>query len=184
MCIDFVLKIFELIYYISFIVLTVLIVVFTIKTYYLQSKRNYKLLCKFTVSDLKIGNEFLFSIEIFNVGNAAARKVKVTINDIPITTIDFIKPGSAELYPVGIVLCMMNGNVITSKHESIRNIKNGEPVSVELVIGENERIKYSIGTDILFATPPFRDELHELDYQLKNIDRACRDIAKALEKKK
>ena len=85
--------VFEIVYYIAFIILTWLIVKYSVKTYKLQSNKESKLLCKIFIREAKVKNGvFLFYLEIYNFGNIMARNIDVFVLENRIVTVDFIKP--------------------------------------------------------------------------------------------
>ena len=99
-----VLQVFELIYYIAFIILTAVLAYYAFKSYKLGANRRYELICKLTIPDMHIEkSEFSYYLEIYNAGNMVAKSIDVYVQEKRITRIDFVKPGSAELFPLGVM---------------------------------------------------------------------------------
>ena len=158
---------FELIYYIAFIILTAILAYYAFKSYKLGANRRYELLCKLTVPDLHIESyRFYYYLEIYNAGNMVAKNIDVFVSGKKLTEIDFVKPNSAELFPLGVMACLMNGN--RSMSNGSFKIENGETIDIRLC-KDGKTLKYSLNTDILFETKPSENHLRDIDNSLKNI---------------
>lgn len=156
----------EFAYYIAFIILTILIVRYTKKTYELEASRRYELLCKITIPNSNVEHfEFPYSLEIYNEGNKTARNVQIWIDGSKLTTIDFVKPGSFELYPIGTMGCMISGNI---SEGGMVKVTEGQNLNVMLRLDDKD-LHYSIKTDILFATRPHDTMNKQIVQSLDNI---------------
>ena len=70
---------FELLYYISFIILTLIIVIYTIRTYINQKKQSAKLFVRINYLFLeRINNQIPVTLDIINVGDYAAERVYIS----------------------------------------------------------------------------------------------------------
>lgn len=135
----------EVIYYIAFIVLTILIVKYAKQTYNLEAERRYELLCKVSIQKETLDSYmFNYGIEIYNAGNIAAKDIDVVVEDKKITKIDFIQPGASMLYPLGSVFQTCGGNI--AKDEFVTPEK---PLNVTLIVS-GKRTDYTLCTDIVF----------------------------------
>ena len=113
--------------------LTGLIVYYAKRTYALESSRNYDLLCDLVIHDSTSGGHVIgYALEIYNAGNKVARNVKLTIEGQEITTINFIKPNSSYVFPVGKLLQMLGENIAVGDNKV--PIKQGCPISVALSV--------------------------------------------------
>lgn len=135
----------EVVYYIAFIVLTILIVKYAKQTYNLEAERQYELLCKVSIQKETVDSYmFNYGMEIYNSGNIAAKNIDVVVEDKKITKIDFIQPGASMLYPLGSVFQTCGGNI--AKEEIIVPEK---PLNVTLIVS-GKRTDYTLCTDIVF----------------------------------
>lgn len=76
-----VLQWFELIYYISFIILTLLIVIYTVKNYNNQEKQPPKLIARVNYSFLeKVDGKIPVVLDIINVGDYVAERVYINFS--------------------------------------------------------------------------------------------------------
>lgn len=141
----------EIIYYISFIVLTWLIVKYAIKTYNLQSSKESKLLCKIFVQKENVEKEvFPFYLEIYNFGNIVAKNIDVIVFDNKRITIDFIKPNESYYYSLGHVFQMVDCNRAYLFDDDIELGQN-EIISASLK-SQEKASSYNINTTILFVS--------------------------------
>ena len=142
--------IFEIIYYMAFIVLTWLIVKYSIKTYKLQSSKTSKLLCKISVSPGKNDKDFSqYYLDIYNFGNEVAKEIEIWVEENFITTIGFIKPNESYYYPIGTVSQMISCNRVCLLDEE-REIEKDQSIAVKLKTKEHT-CDFMLNTDILFA---------------------------------
>ena len=142
-------NVLEVVYYISFIILTALIVYYAYKTYQLQSKKSFQLLCKINVLKETFGSfHFRYALEVYNHGNEVAEKIKVIVNGQDITTIDFIKPNESFMFPLGDVTEVISGNCVYPDYE--RELVQGTPVDVQLICAGTP-YNYQVNTDLLYA---------------------------------
>lgn len=143
--------ILEIIYYIAFIVLTWLIVKYSIKTYKVQTSKTSNLLCKISLSPEKNDKDFSqYYLEIYNFGNEVAKEIEVMVENNLITTIGFVKPNESFYYPIGTVSQMISCNrvyLLDDEHE----IEKDQCIEVDLKT-KNQTNKFNLNTDILFAS--------------------------------
>ena len=91
----------EIIYYIAFIILTVLIVKYAKQTYDMQSEKKYKLLCKLFFDRKSVEkSSFSFFLEVYNYGNVVSENIEIFVGEKRITTIDFVKPNESYYFPL------------------------------------------------------------------------------------
>ena len=158
--------ILEIAYYVAFIILTYRIVQYAIRTYDLEASKKYELLCKITIPNPVIEyNEFPFFLEIYNAGNIVAKNVKVSVSEKLQFTIDFVKPGSYELFPLGTMGCMISNNVLL---DGSTTICRGEKIEVVLNI-DGKKSHHKIDTEILFASRPQDNWKREMVNQVEII---------------
>lgn len=165
------LKGLEGIYYIAFVVLTVLLVKYAMKTYGLQSKKVSELYCKVNIlEETNGGNNF--AIEIYNYGNAIAKNIKMAIESSEAITIDFIKPGESYIFPAGSILRTVENNrvILTAGDEIIQ----GETIKLSLYQND-KRFEYALNTDVLFIkrSPSI---IHSISRHLGDMSYAERTI--------
>lgn len=167
--------ILEIIYYIAFIILTFLIVVYAKKTYKLQSKENYRLLCKINVQETTLSDyDFRYLLEIYNHGNMVARQIEVAVFDNHITTIDFIKPGESYMFPLGTVGQMIEFNRVWP--DSGDELKKGDPILVRLTV-DSQDYEFSVNTDLLFSyRGTYTGTLKDVSNQLDSVTRAIENM--------
>ena len=163
----------EVIYYITFIVLTGLIVYYTSRTYALESRKNYELLCQLVINpNVALDYRFGYSLEVYNAGNIVAKKVAIQIDNKEITTLDFVKPGSSAYYPIGWMGAMEGGN--TPIGNSVAIIEKDKPIKVTLSADGKTKV-YDVSTDILFATRG------NITGSMKGIEKKLDDIKKTMD---
>lgn len=164
-----ILQLFELIYYVSFIILTVLLVIYAIKTYIFQSSKHSELTCKITVD----GNNYedknfkcrkaSVVLEIYNYGNMMSKSISIFLNDSKdvFTTIDFIKPEESIYIPIGTITVYGEGDIRQIELNDDTQIEQGDTVSV--VLQNDKSVEYQLSTDYLFAySQLINGSLHEL----------------------
>ena len=135
----------EIIYYISFIILTFLIVVYAIKTYKFQTKTESTLFCKLYVPSVELGYaEQLVCLEVYNCGNRTAKNATVIIGGKKVAIIDYIKPNESVALPIGNVLRMLGGNRVFIQEQEI----TAEIVVVTISI-DGEEIPFEVSTSTL-----------------------------------
>ena len=149
--VQFIKDILEIIYYIAFIVLTWLIVKYSIKTYKLQTSKTSNLLCKISLSPGKNDKDFSqYYLEIYNFGNEVAKEIEVMVENTLITTIGFVKPNESFYYPIGTVRQMISCNrvyLLDDEHE----IEKDQNITVKLKTKDHTS-NYTLNTDILFTS--------------------------------
>lgn len=173
----------EIFYYIAFIVLTLIIAAYTIKTYLLQSRKKSELLCKCSESDGGKGNGRVL-LEIYNHGNAVAKDICITIQKLSFGSIPFLKPRESYFIPIG-------HSINTGDHKTVISFTDGINLSssqleVELAFCTGETQMFSIDMSLLknVASNPEPDvkELSNISTELKNINKGLSEIQKHLKK--
>ena len=168
--------VFEIVYYIAFIILTWLTVKYSVKTYKLQSNKESKLLCKIFIREANVKNGvFPFYLEIYNFGNIVARNIDVFVLENRIVTVDFIKPNESYYFPLGNVYQMIACNrVFLFDDES--ELENNANISVELKTKE-QTSTYKLNTNILFASRrKVEDDSSEISDAIKNVATAIEKL--------
>lgn len=162
----------EVIYYIAFIILTILIVKYAKKTYSLEAERRYELLCKVNIQKETLGGcMFDYGIEIYNSGNIAAKDIELLVEEKMITKIDFIQHGDSVLYPIGSIFQTMGGNIAQGDFVTL---EKGKPLKVTLAV-RGEKIAYTLCTDLLFDMHGcLTGTLNDVKAELSNIRQAIR----------
>ncbi len=168
-------NVLEILYYIAFIILTFLIVKYAKKTYNLESEKKYELLCKLSIRNDNYEKYLIkYALEIYNAGNLVAKNIKVIVNDVEITTVDFIQPNESYLYPIGECVQTMDENIHTLSGIIIKD--KGCKLEVILSI-DGKEIKYNVSTDILFDSHCNNSStLKDIENELKNITKAIKAI--------
>lgn len=163
----------ELIYYIAFILLTGAIVYYARRTYELESRKGYELLCGMVIHDATSAGQVTgYALEIYNAGNKVARNVVVSSNGKQITTIDFIKPNSSSIYPVGRILQALGERVLVGD-ESIA-VAEGQPISITLTVDGLSQ-DYQVNSDIVFASRNTDSgSFYGIEKHLENIEKAIK----------
>lgn len=175
--VQFIKDILEIIYYIAFIVLTWLIVKYSIKTYKLQSSKESKLLCKIFISEANVENGvFPFYLEIYNFGNIVARDIDVFVLENKIATVDFIKPNESYYFPLGNVYQMIACNRIFLLDDE-SEIENNANILVELKT-KGLTSTFKLNTNILFASR------RKVESDSSEIADAIKNVATVIEKLK
>ena len=148
---QFIKDILEIIYYIAFIVLTWLIVKYSIKTYKLQTSKTSNLLCKISLSPGKNNKDFSqYYLEIYNFGNEVAKEIEVMVENTISLATSFVKPNESFYYPIGTVRQMSSCNrvyLLDDEHE----IEKDQYITVKLKTKEHTN-SFTLNTDILFAS--------------------------------
>lgn len=157
----------EIAYYITFIVLTYLLVKYARKTYLFETQKEHILLCQFCIRKETVGDfGFGFALEVYNAGNAIAKNVEIFAGKEKITTIDFIRPNGSFLYPVGTAYQTMGGNHISGGSKILLN--EGENVAISLHV-DGKVIDYSINPDVVFASRNCTGTLRGIEDKLEDI---------------
>jgi len=164
----------ELVYYVAFIVLTVIIALIAAKTYLFQTRKISNLLCKCIESKM-IDYQSSFCLEIYNHGNAIAKNISVEIQGRDYGIIPFLKP--AESYVIGLTTISQTIGARFFEADGLE-IKDNI-ISVELgSSGEIE--KYDIDISIILSSRNFS----ETDTRgSEDIVRSIRELTKALNNK-
>ena len=166
---------FELTYYITFIILTGLLVWYAVKTYFLQAKKSFQILCKLCViSDIPGGTAKGFGVEIYNHGNVVKENLILNYQDKYYTTIDYIKPNEAVVIPLGTIIELPAGKNILSC-----NLKNVTPSDIsQISLSIDGKVKqYKVNTDLLYS-------YHGGATALNDIVDALKDIGAKIEKRR
>lgn len=107
------LQVFELLYYITFIILTFGLFFVAIKTYFFQSKKFSELYCKCVESDM-VGHASNVYLEIFNYGNILAKNISIQILGHNYGQIEFLKPNESYKICFGFFVHTMGGKIFNS----------------------------------------------------------------------
>lgn len=159
---------FELVYYITFIILTALLVWYAAKTYILQSKESFRILCKMCViSDIPGGKAKGFGVEIFNHGNVVKENLILNYQGKYYTTIDYIKPNESVVIPLGTIIELPGGkNILMCNLEKLTPSDISQiSLSVDGVVKE-----YEINTDLLYSYHGGATALNDIVKALGDID--------------
>lgn len=164
--------ILEIIYYIAFIILTLLIVVYAIKTYSFQTKSESSLFCKLYVPATELGYvEQLVYLEVYNYGNKMAKNIGIDFNGKQIATIDYIKPNEGATLPFGEVIRMLSCNRISIQSQDITT----KTITIT-INADGKAIPFEVSTSSL----TLRSEvLHNEPHVVANT---LQDISNTLEK--
>ena len=148
----------ESVYYVAFIVLTFLLVRYSIKTYVFQTKPSSLLFCKFFILRDTLGkSEQTICLEIYNHGNIPATKVSATLGGKELGIVDFIKPEDSTVLVVGEALRMMNGNRVFIQGEEITD-KMPVPLSISLNGGKTDEMQLQTSTLFLHNDTMYNEE--------------------------
>jgi len=148
----------ESVYYVAFIILTFLLVRYSIKTYLFQTKASSSLFCKlFILRDTLGKSEQTICLEIYNHGNIPATKVSAALGGKEIGVVDFIKPEDSAVLVVGEALRMMNGNRLFIQGEEIID-KMPVPLSVSLNGRKADEIQLQTSTLFLHNDTMYNEE--------------------------
>lgn len=165
-------NILEIVYYIAFIILTIPIALYAVKTYRFQTKSESTLFCKLYVPTSELGFvEQLVCLEVYNCGNRMAKDVTINIGAKKLATVDYIKPNESATLPIGEVLRMMGGNRVFIQSQEI----GAETITVTIGVKEKE-IPFEVSTTAL----KLRSEVLHNEPQV--VARTLQDINKTLEK--
>lgn len=171
-----VLEAFELAYYITFIILTALLVWYAAKTYVLQSKKSFRILCKMCViSDIPGGKAKGFGVEIYNHGNVVKENLVLNYRGKYCTTIDYIKPNEAVVIPLGSIIELPGGkNILMCNAESLTPA-DISPISL-CVDGVTKQ--YEVNSDLLYTYHGGATALNDIARALSDIDTKIGKIGK------
>ena len=140
----------EIAYYIAFIILTGLITYYAARTYSLESSRKYELLCDLIIHDTTTAGFYVgYALEVYNAGNKVAKNVSVSVEGNSLTIIDFVKPNSSYVFPVGKLLQTLGG--ARASEDSMILVEQGKPFTVTLSV-DNQDLIYHVNSDLLYAT--------------------------------
>ena len=159
---------FELTYYITFIILTALLVWYAAKTYILQSKESFRILCKMCViSDIPGGKAKGFGVEIYNHGNVVKENLILNCQGKYYTTIDYIKPNESVVIPLGTIIELPGGkNILMCNLEKLTSSDISRiSLCVDGVVKE-----YEVNTDLLYSYHGGATALNDIVKALGDID--------------
>jgi hypothetical protein len=97
---------FELAYYIAFIILTFVLAIMALKTYFLQAKKITQIYCKCIEIDENI------YLEIFNYGNSIAKNIFVRIQENEYGKIEYLKPNEVHKICIGLAIHTLGANYV------------------------------------------------------------------------
>ena len=159
----------ELAYYISFIVLTILLVWYTARTYRLAAKRETNLYVRLVVPEEECCKyEQLIFLRIYNCGNSIAEKVSVSYKENQLCCLDYIKPNEEYSIVFGVVMRMIGCNrPVLQSYE----IKQNDEVSVSISCKGSQSKEVVLDTSSLFVhSDVVGSDLHDLSESLKKIE--------------
>ncbi len=158
----------EIIYYIAFIILTILLVIYARKTYLFQSKLDSTLFCKLFVptSEFKTSAQII-CLEIYNNGNAVANSVLVKLADRELAIIDYIKPHESVSLPIGELKKMIEINRVWIQDTQISET---DTLSISLTVN-GINTSYTLNPSILFVRSDVsHNESASIAQSLKDIN--------------
>lgn len=159
----------EILYYVAFIILTILMVVYARKTYLFQSKQDSRLFCKLYVPPADFGKVTQFvCLEIYNDGTAVAKSIQVGLYGRELALIDFIKPNESISLPIGELGMMVGCNRIWIQANEISE-KEVLPITLTT---NGESTTHMISTSALFVrSNALHNEQESIAESLKDINR-------------
>ena len=164
----------ENLYYVAFIIFTLILVVYTIKTYSFQTKKESTILCKLSVLPNDLARvEQSICLEIYNHGNMPAQEVSIALNGDVTTNIEYVRPEESVILIVGKASRMNECNVVTIQGVEVRKGQT-VPFSVSEK-GKNTKEGY-LQTSLLFL----QNEI--VQNEDERIAQATEDISKTLER--
>lgn len=167
---------FELTYYITFIILTGLLVWYAAKTYFLQSKKSFQILCKLCViSDIPGGKAKGFGVEIYNHGNVVKENLILGYQDKYYTTIDYIKPNESVVIPLGTIIELPGGKNILMCN--LEQVTPSEISQISLSIDGTTK-QDVVNTDLLYSYHGGATALNDIANVWKDIDAKIGKIGK------
>ena len=172
-----ILEAFELAYYITFIILTGLLVWYAAKTYLLQSKKSFQILCKLCViSDIPGGKAKGFGVEIYNHGNVLKENLIINYRGKYYTTIDYIKPNESVVIPLGTIIELPGGkNILMCNMEKLTASDITQiSVSIDDVVKE-----YELNADLLYSYHGGATALNDIAKALGEIDTKIGKLGKS-----
>ena len=166
--------IFEIVYYVAFIVLTGMIVIYARRTFVFQTKKTHNLMCKFCIMEENTSRELGIGIEFYNYGNDIAKDISVNIDNSYKLQIEFIKPNESVVFPVGEIYLTMDTNVVYfNTPGNSRQIAKDEKVTVLVSTSEGEKAFFP-STDILFCYRGFSSSDSQIVKKLSDIESAIK----------
>lgn len=158
--------VFEIAYYVAFIILTFLIVKYTRKTFLLQSEKSHSILCKLNVMGYKDHYHTEFGVEVYNYGNDVAKDLIISVENEISFTCDYIKPNESVIYPLGIIIHTIEENHVQLNATNERKeVPPQTPLNVTVTIDGEEKT-YQLSTDLLFSImggPGFSEIVRSID---------------------
>ena len=164
----------EIIYYIAFIILTVLIVVYAAKTYYLQAEKSSSLFYKLFVPHSELGNSSQhLCLEIYNHGNTPAKNIEIFYNGKSIAVIDFIRPEDNYSLPFGYIRRTLDRNRVFIP-DTIQDdeIMSGNSIYIVVKENGNKPVCKVLNTSALFLRDDIpHNEFERIAKSLEEINR-------------
>ena len=173
-------ELWELIYYIAFVVLTLVITYYTIRTFHFHAKKTSEIYCKFVESEPS-GNYIMLCLEIFNYGNKIAKNISASVGEKTYAPIAYLKPNESTKICLGIVACYINalGDRLLDRIGDF-HIPENRILIVKLNIDGIDQY-YDVDVSKLYETNSLPDSIYE---ELEKISRCLSDIQRILDKKK
>ena len=101
----------ELIYYVTFIFLTLVITLYAIRTFYNQFRKSSQIYCKCVMLPLDSRERNMY-LEIYNYGNDIVKNIKIKIEDTYFGNIPFLKPNESYMICFASFRFMLSGDFI------------------------------------------------------------------------
>ena len=170
--------IFEIVYYVAFIVLTWMIVIYARRTFVFQTKKTHNLMCKFRIMEGNASRESGFGIELFNYGNDIAKDISVEIDNGIKLQIEFIRPNESIVFPVGQIYHTMSENIVfLNDIDNYKQLSKDDKIMVTISTGEGKSVYYP-STDMLFCYRGVSNSDSEIIKQLSEIERAIKQLSR------
>lgn len=160
----------EFAYYIAFILLTILLVWYTGRSYYLAAKKEANLYVRLVIPEAECSKlEQLIFLKIYNCGNIIAEKVTVSYRGNQLCCIDYIKPEEEYSIVFGMVLRTIGCNRPMFQHGEI---KPDDMVSICLSYRGGMSKEVVLDTSCLFVhSDVVGGDLHDISESLKEIEK-------------
>lgn len=169
----------EIIYYVAFIVLTVVIAAYTAKSYWLQSKSKAEILCKCITADGGKGNGKVL-LEVYNHGNAIAKNITISMQNIFVATIPFLKAEECFLMPIAHSIYAGNDKILLSYFDDIKLNVDSLEIETTHDLGNGKKHSIDIGylKSISYNPDPIVKELSNISTEIKSVHKELADIKK------
>ncbi|MEG0049401.1 MAG: hypothetical protein RR865_09565 [Clostridia bacterium] len=185
------LQIWEGIYYLAFILLTGIIVAYTVKAYSFQSKTISQLICK-CVDSSNVHSRGTISLEIYNFGNTYAKDIKVTVQGKEYNIIPFIKPNESYYIPIATYSIYssgvdfqpiaMNGNAVNGQLSVTVELDTNNCKSTHTLTITPRQFLNPASSDEQATLNTIRETLLTIEKHQKGIVQETKNVATAISK--